>query len=522
MDLKKSVIGIELGSTRIKAVLLDENLLPVASGSHEWENRLVDGVWTYTMQDITHGIQSCYADLKKDVRERFGVPVTQVAAIGVSAMMHGYLPFDDQWNLLTPFRTWRNTMTGAAAEELTKLFSFNIPQRWSIAHLYQAMLNKEEHVPSIRHLTTLAGYIHFKLTGVHAVGVGEASGMFPIDSETNDYDAAMMAAFDQLPLSASMPWKLKQLLPQVLLAGQDAGTLTADGAAFLDPAGDLQPGIPMCPAEGDAGTGMAATNSVRVKTGNVSAGTSDFAMVVVEKRPGVHREIDMVTTPTGKPVAMVHCNNCTADINAWVTLFGQFAEAAGFPVDKGTLFTLLFRKALEGAPDGGGLMSVNYLSGEGVTDFNEGRPLFLRKPDAPVGLASFMRTHLMSALATLKLGMDILAEEQVAISRMYGHGGYFKTPEVGQRMLSAAINAPVTVMQTAGEGGPYGMALLAAFRVYGQAGQALEDFLDQKVFATAEEKTLQATAEEVEGFNKYIEGYKQALKAEKALLDAGY
>ena len=516
MDLKKTALGIELGSTRIKAVLIDENHIPVASGDHEWENRLVNGVWTYSMDAIHQGLRDCYANLKKDVREKFGEELTTVGAIGVSAMMHGYLPFDKDMNQLAEFRTWRNTITGQAAEELTRLFGFNIPQRWSIAHLYQAILNGEEHLPRLAHLTTLAGYIHYELTGRHVMGVGEAAGMFPIDSAKNDYDQRMVDLFDALTEFKGYSWKLRDVLPEVLTAGENAGMLTASGALFLDPTGALVPGIPVAPCEGDAGTGMAATNSVRVGTGNVSAGTSDFAMVVVDKPLGVHREIDMVTTPSGAPVAMVHCNNCTSDINAWVGLFADFAASAGFKMDRGDLFTLLFKKAMEGDPDCGGLLSFNYFSGEGVTDLDEGRPLFVRTPDARVTLANFMRTHLLSALATLKIGLDILTgEEKVRIDKLYGHGGFFKTPGVGQTMLSAAAGVPVSVMETAGEGGPYGMALLAAYMIWKKPGEALDNYLESRVFASARSTTLMADASDVDGFNTFLETYKKALPVER-------
>ena len=520
MQFKNTVLGIELGSTRIKAVLIDENHLPIASGSHEWENQLVNGVWTYSMDAIHGGVQACYADLKRDVKEKFGVTLTEVGAIGVSAMMHGYLPFDRDGNPLTEFRTWRNTMTGPAAEKLTALFHFNIPQRWSIAHLYQAMLNGEAHLPRLACLTTLAGYLHTRLTGVNALGVGEASGVFPIDSDTMQYDRGMAEKFDALIAEMGYAWRLHDILPAILTAGEHAGELTAAGAAFLDPAGDLKPGIPFAPPEGDAGTGMTATNSVAPRTGNVSAGTSDFAMIVVEKMPGVHREIDMVTTPTGKPVAMVHCNNCTSDINAWVGLLGEFAEAVGAKVDKNTLYTTLFNKALEGDKDCGGLMSYNYLSGEGVTDLDAGRPVFARTPDARMTLANFMRTHLLSALATLKIGLDILTqEEKVAIDRLYGHGGYFKTPGVGQRMLSAAVGSPVSVMETAGEGGPYGMALLCAYMLWKKDGQKLEDYLNDVVFAGAKSTTLMADADDIEGFRRFLARYQKCLPMEKAAIE---
>ncbi len=516
MDLTKTALGIELGSTRIKAVLIDENHIPIASGSHDWENKLVNGIWTYSMEDIHAGLRACYADLKRDVREKFGVTLTTVGALGVSAMMHGYLPFDRDGNQLAEFRTWRNTITGQAAEELTGLLGFNIPQRWSIAHLYQAILNGEEHLPRLDYLTTLAGYIHWRLTGKKVMGVGEASGMFPIAADGRDFDQTMVEQFDALIAPRGYSWKLRDVLPRVLSAGEDAGSLTPEGAAFLDPDGDLLPGAPVAPCEGDAGTGMAATNSVRVRTGNVSAGTSDFAMVVVDRPLGVHREIDMVTTPAGAPVAMVHCNNCTSDINAWVNLLAEFAEAIGAKVDRGELFTLLFRKALEGDPDCGGLLSYNYFSGEGVTDLDEGRPLFLRAPDARLTLANFMRAHILSALATLKIGLDILTrQEKVPIDRLYGHGGFFKTPEVGQRMLSAAAGVPVSVMETAGEGGPYGMALLAAYLIWRDEGETLEDYLDHKVFASAGSATLMAEPGDVAGFSAFLERYQRALPVEK-------
>ncbi|MBO7372677.1 MAG: FGGY-family carbohydrate kinase [Oscillospiraceae bacterium] len=512
IDLTKTALGIELGSTRIKAVLIDDRHLPIASGDYEWENQLVNGIWTYSMDIVHTGVQTCFASLNADVKAKFGVDLTTVGAIGVSAMMHGYLPFDKDGRQLAEFRTWRNTITGEAAEKLTALFGFNIPQRWSIAHLYQAILNGEEHVKELAFLTTLAGYIHWRLTGEKVMGVGEASGMFPIDSEKLDYDEGMVQKFRELT-----GVDLRAILPRVLPAGENAGTLTKEGALFLDPMGILQPGIPVAPCEGDAGTGMVATNSVRVRTGNVSAGTSDFAMIVTDQSLGVHREIDMVTTPDGLPVAMVHCNNCTSDINAWVGIFSEFSEMMGFPTFKGELFTRLFYKALEGDSDCGGLLSYNYFSGEGVTDLDEGRPLFARTPNARFTLANFMRTHLLSALATLKIGLDILTQnEKVAIDKLYGHGGFFKTPEVGQKMLSAAVGAPVSVMETAGEGGPYGMALLAAYMLWKQDGESLPDYLDGKVFADAKSTTLMADKKDVAGFNAFLTSYKKALPIEKA------
>ncbi|MBO4419262.1 MAG: ATPase [Oscillospiraceae bacterium] len=516
MDLKQCTIGIELGSTRIKAVLIDGEHVPVASGDFEWENQLVDGIWTYSMEAVHRGIQTCFAGLMAEVKAKLGVELSTVGAIGVSAMMHGYLPFDKAGRQLAAFRTWRNTVTGPAAEKLTELFRFNIPQRWSIAHLYQAILNGEDHVKDIDFLTTLAGYIHWQLTGEKCMGVGEASGMFPIDGKTLDYDAGMVEKFRALT-----GVELRAILPKVLPAGVQAGSLTESGARFLDPTGVLRPGIPVAPCEGDAGTGMTATNSVRVRTGNVSAGTSDFAMIVTDKALGVHREIDMVTTPDGLSVAMVHCNNCTSDINAWVNLFSELCETLGVEISKGELFTRLFRKALAGEPDCGGLLSYNYFSGEGVTDLDEGRPVFARMQNARFTLANFMRTHLLSALATLKIGMDILTRsEGVEIDKLYGHGGFFKTPEVGQRMLSAAVGAPVSVMETAGEGGPYGMALLAAYMLRKEPGESLPDYLDHKVFAGAKAVTIMADAEDVEGFNRFLARYQKALPLEKAAIAA--
>ena len=520
MELKQCVLGLELGSTRIKAVLMDRDHLPIASGSYDWENKLVNGIWTYGMDEVHTGIRGCFADLAADVEAKFGRKLTTVGAMGISGMMHGYLPFDAAGNQLAEFRTWRNTVTGQAAGILSREFGFNVPQRWSISHLYQAILNGESHLPRLDYLTTLCGYIHWQLTGRRVLGVGEASGMFPIDSSAADYDQTMVETFDRLTADCGFDWKLRDVLPQVLCAGESAGVLTEAGARFLDPTGTLQAGIPMVPPEGDAGTGMVATNSVRVRTGNVSAGTSDFAMVVVDHKLGVHEEIDMVTTPAGAPVAMVHCNNCTTDINAWVELFSQFAAAMGMDADKSRIFPLLFNLALEGDPDCGGLMSFNYYSGEHITGMNEGRPLFLRRPDSKFTLPNFMRTHLLSAIGALKIGLDILTgEEQVVIDKIYGHGGFFKTPGVGQRMLSAAVGAPVSVMETAGEGGPYGMALLAAYGLWKTENEPLEDYLD-KVFATAKASTLLAEPAEMEGFAAFLARYRAALPVEKAAVSA--
>lgn len=520
MNLCKTTLGIELGSTKIKGVLLDENHTILASGDFDWENQLVDGIWTYSTESVHEGVRTCYARLAADFRTNYGEELTTVGMIGVSGMMHGYLPFDASGNLLVPFRTWRNTITGEAAEKLTALFHFNIPQRWSIAHLYQAMRNGEEHLSRLAHFTTLSGYLHEKLTGCKVLGIGEASGMFPIDESTLDYNADMIDKFDALAAETGYTLKLRELLPKVLPAGEDAGVLTEEGAHFLDPSGKLRSGIPLCPPEGDAGTGMVATNSVKLYTGNVSAGTSDFAMVVVDHQPGVHRELDMVTTPAGLPVAMVHCNNCTSDINAWAGLFADFLRAAGLTLSTDALYTTLFRAALDGEKDCGGLLSYNYFSGEGITDVDEGRPIFLHQPDAKLTLGNFMRTHLLSALATLKIGLDILTKkENIRIDKLYGHGGFFRVPEAGQRMLSAAAGTPVSVMKTAGSGGPYGMALLAAYKLNREEGETLEDYLENKVFTSAESITLLADQEDMDGFNLFLEKYRRAFPIELAAIE---
>lgn len=519
MTFKNCVLGIELGSTRIKAVLLDENHSPIASGSCEWENRLENGIWTYALEDVHTSLQQCYAELKNDVFQKFGTVLKETGAVGISGMMHGYLPFDNAGRLLCPFRTWRNTITEQASDILTDLLGVHIPQRWSIAHLYQAILNDEPHLYDLAHLTTLAGYIHWKLTGEKVLGIGEASGMFPIDSALLDYNPKMLEKTEHLIAEKKYPWTLKEILPTVLPAGVQAGVLTAEGAAFLDPAGDLKPGIPMAPPEGDAGTGMTAVNSVAVRTGNVSAGTSIFAMVVTEKELGLHKEIDMVTTPAGRPVAMVHCNNCTSDINAWVYLFEEFAKAAGFGLDKGKLFSVLFGKALEGDADCGGLLSYNYLSGEHITNMFEGRPVFVRKENASMNLANFMRTHLYSALASLRIGLDILTqEENVSIESLCGHGGFFKVPGVGQRFLSAAVQAPVTVMESAGEGGPYGMALLTSYMLTKGEDESLEDFLANRIFASVPKITLMADETDIQGFNTFLDRYKAGLAIERTAI----
>ncbi|MBQ7871730.1 MAG: ATPase [Oscillospiraceae bacterium] len=500
-----NTLGIEFGSTRIKAVLIDGAFCPVASGDYTWKSDFRNGVWTYDLEEAWQGLRTALRALGS----------VSVDAMGVSAMMHGYLAFDKDWNLLTPFRTWQNTMTGEAADRLTELFGFNIPQRWSIAHLYQAVLNQEAHVPQIAHITTLAGYIHYMLTGVNAIGVGEASGMFPIDSSTLDYDSAMMEQFDRL--IADQPFTLRQILPQVLPAGAPAGCLTEAGAALLEHM--LPAGIPFAPAEGDAGTGMTATNAVAPRTGNVSAGTSIFSMVVLE-RPleKVYSEIDLVTTPSGKPVAMVHCNNCTNDMNAWVGILRETVELFGASVSANELYTKLYQKSLEGEADCGGVMVYNYLAGEGVTHMDEGRPLVLRRPDSRFTLANFLRAQLYSTMSTLKIGMDLLAAEHVAIDSLTGHGGLFKTPGVGQKYMAAACNAPVTLMESAGEGGPYGMALLAAYLEYAAQGETLEEFLNKHVFCTATRTTLAPEGADVEGFRSFLQTYQAGLAVEQAAI----
>lgn len=518
----KAVLGIELGSTRIKAVLVDGTHKPIASGAHDWENQLVNGIWTYDLDAAWRGLQNCYQNLVKDVQKKYNVTLKRFAAIGISGMMHGYMPFDSEEKLLVPFRTWRNTITEEAAAQLTKEFFYNIPQRWSIAHLYQAILNGEEHVEKIAYITTLAGYIHWKLTGEKVLGVGEASGMFPIDPNTKNYNARMVQQFEALPDVTKYPWKLEEILPKVLTAGTNAGVLTEEGAKLLDTSGNLEAGIPLCPPEGDAGTGMVATNSVAVRTGNVSAGTSVFAMVVLEEElKALHEELDMVTTPAGDAVAMVHCNNCTSDLNAWVNLFEEFARNMGMTVDKNQLFEVLYKKALEGEKDCGGLMAYNYLSGEHITGLNEGRPLFVRKPNAHFTLANFMRTHLYASLATLKIGCDILFnEEKVKVDRLYGHGGFFKTKGVGQSILAAAMDAPVAVMETAGEGGPWGIALLASYMVSHDMDESLANYLTEKVFIDEEGILIEPDPADVAGFDIFLALYRNVLVTEKTAVEA--
>ena len=517
----KAILGIEFGSTRIKAVLIDTDNNPIAQGSFEWENQLVDGLWTYSIDTIWKGLQDCYADLRKNVKAEYDCEIKQLAAIGISAMMHGYMAFGKDENILVPFRTWRNTNTAKAAAELSELFHFNIPLRWSISHVYQAILNGEDHINKIDFLTTLAGYIHWQLTGKKVLGVGDASGMLPIDSNTNNYDAEMVAKFDKLIEPKNLGWKILDILPEVLNAGEDAGILTEEGAKKLDPSGTLQAGTPLCPPEGDAGTGMVATNAVRQRTGNVSAGTSSFSMIVLEKALSKPYEvIDMVTTPDGSPVAMVHCNNCTSDLNAWVGLFKQYQELLGVPVDMNEVFGKLYNHALEGDADCGGLIAYNYISGEPVTGLAEGRPMFVRSANDHFNLANFMRANLYASVAVLKIGNDVLfKDEKVQVDRITGHGGLFKTKGVGQRILAAAINSPISVMETAGEGGAWGIALLAGYLVNNEEKLSLADYLDKKVFAGNTGVEIAPTAEDVAGFDKYIETYKAGLAIEKAAVE---
>lgn len=517
----KSVLGIEFGSTRIKAVLVDENNKPIASGAHDWENRLENGIWTYSLDDIWTGLQDCYKKLTEDVQAQYGEKLTKIGAIGFSAMMHGYMAFNEKDELMVPFRTWRNTITEEASVKLTDLFQYHIPQRWTIAHLYQAILNGEEHVSDLEFVITLAGYIHWKLTGQKVVGVGEASGMFPIDIATGQFNKKMIAQFDEL-IAGRYDWKLEDVLPAVYTAGEQAGVLTEEGAKLLDPTGTLEAGVPLCPPEGDAGTGMAATNSVAQRTGNVSAGTSVFGMIVMEKELSkVYDEIDLVTTPDGSLVAMVHCNNCTSDLNAWVNLFKEYSEVMGMKVDMNELYGNLYRKALEGDDDCGGLLAYNYFSGEHVTGFNEGRPLFVRTPDAKFNLANFMRVHLFTALGALKTGLDILLKEEgVQVDEILGHGGLFKTKGVGQSILAAAIDAPVSVMETAGEGGAWGIALLASYMINRGADESLAAFLDSKVFAGQKGEKLEPVAKDVKGFDEFMKRYSAGLAIERAAVDS--
>ena len=518
----RTTLGIEFGSTRIKAVLVDEKNTPIASGSHDWENQYVDHIWTYSLEAIWSGLRECYQDLKKEVAEKYGVGLKTFGAIGFSGMMHGYMAFDEKDELLVPFRTWRNTMTEQASKELTDLFRYHIPQRWSIAHLYQAILNGEEHVANVRYLTTLAGYIHWQMTGRKVMGIGEASGMFPIDIAAKDFNTHMLEQFQERIADKGYPWKIQEILPKVLVAGENAGYLTEEGAKLLDPSGELEAGIPMCPPEGDAGTGMAATNSVAVRTGNVSAGTSVFAMAVLEKELSkAYEEIDLVTTPAGDLVAMVHCNNCTSDLNAWVNLFQEFAVAMGMEVDRNQLFGTLYQKALDGDVDCGGLLAYNYFSGEHITGFEEGRPLFVRKPDSRFNLANFMRVHLFTSLGALKTGMDILLKQEgVTLDKMMGHGGLFKTKGVGQRVMAAALDTPVCVMETAGEGGAWGIALLASYMKEKTEGETLTTYLAENVFGGEEGTRMEPDPEDVKGYEMFMKRYADGLSIERAAVES--
>lgn len=516
----EAILGIEFGSTRIKGVLIDEKGNPIAQGDHEWENRLENGVWTYAMEDVQSGMQDCYAKVVRDVERKYGIGITRLKAVGISGMMHGYLAFDENDELLVPFRTWRNTITEEASDKLTKLFNFHIPQRWSIAHLYQAILNKEAHVEKLAFITTLAGYVHWKLTGEKVLGIGDASGMFPIDSAAGDYNRRMLEQFANLPEVQQYPWDIRKLLPRVLPAGRQAGRLTQEGAKLLDPTGKLQSGALFCPPEGDAGTGMAATNSVARRTGNVSAGTSFFSMIVLDKElTHVEPMIDMVTTPEGAPVAMVHCNNGTSDLNAWVGIFNEFQKAAGLGMSMNELYSLLYNKALEGDPDCGGLLAYGFFSGEHNVGMEKGRPMVARTPEDHFSLANFMRANLFTSLGVLRLGQDILVKEGVKIDRITGHGGFFKTPVVGQKILAACMNAPVSVMSTAGEGGPWGMALLAAYMVNKGEHEDLGDYLDKEIFAGSTGSTIEPDPKDVEGFGRFIERYRDGLPIERAAID---
>ncbi len=518
----KTALGIELGSTRIKAVLIDFAGNVLAVGFHDWENSFIDNIWTYSLEEIHGGIRHCYASLRQAVEEQYQITPVTFGAIGVSAMMHGYMALDKDGNQIAPFQTWRNTNTQQAADELTELFDFNIPLRWTVAHLYQRILDREPHVEKLDFANTLAGYIHWKLTGCKVIGVGDASGMFPIDSDTNDFNAEMMDKFNDLISKYNYSWKTQDVFPKVLVAGQDAGCLTPEGAAFLDETGSLKAGIPLCPPEGDAGTGMVATNSVAPRTGNVSAGTSTFAMIVLEKQLSkLYREIDMVTTPSGFPVAMSHANNGTSDLNAWVGIFKEFCDLMGIEADMGSLFGKLYTNSLKGDKDCGGLLAYGYYSGENITMINEGRLAFLRTANSNFSLANLMRVHLYTSLGAVKMGLDILMKDEgVLVERIMGHGGFFKTKGVGQSFLAAAVNAPVTVMDTASEGGAWGIALLAAYLADKKEGEKLEDYLESRIFSGMAGSTIQPDPADVEGFETFIERYKKGLDIEKAAIAA--
>ncbi|MCL1806710.1 MAG: FGGY-family carbohydrate kinase [Oscillospiraceae bacterium] len=510
----KKILGIELGSTRIKAVLIDETCAPFASGAHSWENRFENGFWTYSLDDAWSGIQDAYTQMAADYENKTGKVLVELDGLGISGMMHGYLAFDMIGKQLTPFRTWRNTTTGEAAETLSNEFGFRIPQRWSIAHLYQALLNQEPHTNDISFLTTLAGYVHWKLTGRKAAGICEASGMLPLDGKA--YDAVMAGRFEEMT-----GINIVKILPEILNAGENAGYLTAEGAELLDPSGRLLPGVPLCPPEGDAGTGMAATNSIGERTGNISAGTSVFAVLNLEKPLSKqYKEIDIASSPAGRPIAMVHGANGTPDLDAWVSLFSQTLGLMGAEAAKPELYDALYQKALEGDPDCGGLLSYNYLSGEHLTGFSEGRPLFTRLPDSRLSIANFMRAQLFSAMIPMKIGLETLTgREEVQIDRLTGHGGLFKAENAGQRLMAAALGIPVSVLETAGEGGAWGMALLAAYMERGRPGGTLEAFLSDVVFAGKAEKTANPDKRDAEGFAVYIERYKEGLAIERAAVE---
>ncbi len=512
----ETFLGIEFGSTRIKAVLTDGGFSCIAIGAYDWENKFRDGYWTYSLDEIRKGLQGCFGNLAKNVYVKYGVELNTIGAIGISGMMHGYLAFDKNDNLLVPFRTWRNTTTEKAADELTKLFGFNIPQRWSIAHLYQAVLNEEAHIPEVAHITTLAGYIHFLLTGRRELGVGEASGMFPIAGGA--YDAEMLKKFDNLIKPQGFIWSIYDILPKVRNAGEKGAYLTEEGAKLLDPAGKLKAGIPLCPPEGDAGTGMVATNAVKPKTGNVSAGTSIFAMIVLEEDlRNIHKEIDVVTTPDGAPVAMVHCNNCCGELDAWVKMFGEFAALAGISIEKSALYELLYNSTLSADADCGGITSFNYLSGEPVTGIEKGRPLYFRSNEAKMNVANFMKSQIYSAVATLTLGMDILLnQENVKVDEIQAHGGLFKAKGIAQQILSDALSTNVAVTETAGEGGAWGMALLAAYMT-DERNNTLGEWLNDKVFSKMQSTVVNPKEDGTRGFKEYLDRYKAAIDAVKKL-----
>lgn len=518
----KTSLGIEFGSTRIKAVLIDDTYRTIASGDYGWASHLEHGLWSYTVEEIWKGLQTAYAEMAGDVEAAYGEKLTHIGHIGFSAMMHGYLAFDEAGELLVPFRTWQNTNTHEAHEKLSELFQYNIPERWSIAHLYQCVLDNEEHVSKVAFFTTLAGYVHWKLTGRKVLGVGDASGMFPIDPATHTWETEFIRQFNELPEVAAQPWKLEDLLPEPLVAGTPAGELTEEGAKLLDPTGTLQPGITLAPPEGDAGTGMMATNSVRKRTGNVSAGTSIFATVVLEgKLKALHPEVDLVTTPAGDLAGMSHANNFTSDLNAWVGLFGQFAEALGHPVDAGTLYGTLFRAAIADDVDAncGGLLNYPFRSGEFLAGLPEGRPLFARKPEARMSLGNFMRAQLFGAFSPVKIGMDVMTkDEHVQVDSLVGHGGIFTTPKVAQKILAAAFDTPIKVMATAAEGGAWGMAVLGDYLWH--ADEDLADYLDNRVFADAESVTETPDEKDVEGFEDFFARFRAGLPIEHAAIAA--